>query len=199
MQFKISGYHDLSCNSNFRYGITVKTAPEGGVAAANSKVKVKASVINTRLVPLKIRSVYIYIYIENLTNFNRYSGQGSLLIQVHPKKAYIREIKMYQHGKGRFRTHAGHGMRVVSVLLGAVAVAGVGSKPTFAKLVHLYFSNIYIRYDHCISYGRRVTYLLRFTLTDTWTEKWTDENLHSYHRTKQVQQKVLSPRLIAKF
>ena len=36
------------------------------------------------------------------------------------------------------------GMKVVSVLLGAVAVAGVGSKPTFAKLVHLYFSNIYI-------------------------------------------------------
>ena len=35
-------------------------------------------------------------------------------------------------------------MRVVSVLLGPVAVAGVGSKPTFAKLVHLYFSNIYI-------------------------------------------------------
>ena len=35
-------------------------------------------------------------------------------------------------------------MKVVSVLLGAVAVAGVGSKPTFAKLVHLYFSNIYI-------------------------------------------------------
>ena len=35
-------------------------------------------------------------------------------------------------------------MRVVSVLLGAVAVAGVGSKPTFVKLVHLYFSNIYI-------------------------------------------------------
>ena len=30
-------------------------------------------------------------------------------------------------------------MRIVSVLLGAVAVAGVGSKPTFAKLVHLYF------------------------------------------------------------
>ena len=28
----------------------------------------------------------------------------------------------------------------VRVLLGAVAVAGVGSKPTFAKLVHLYFS-----------------------------------------------------------
>ena len=36
------------------------------------------------------------------------------------------------------------GMRVVSVLLGAVAVSGVGSKSTFAKLVHLYFSNIYI-------------------------------------------------------
>ena len=35
-------------------------------------------------------------------------------------------------------------MKVVSVLLGAVAVAGVGSKPTFDKLVHLYFSNIYI-------------------------------------------------------
>ena len=35
-------------------------------------------------------------------------------------------------------------MKVVSVLLGAVAAAGVGSKPTFAKLVHLYFSNIYI-------------------------------------------------------
>ena len=35
-------------------------------------------------------------------------------------------------------------MRVVSVLLGAVAVAGVGSKPTFAKLVHLYFFNIYV-------------------------------------------------------
>ena len=34
------------------------------------------------------------------------------------------------------------GMKVVSVLLGAVAVAGVGSKPTFTKLVHLYFSNI---------------------------------------------------------
>ena len=34
------------------------------------------------------------------------------------------------------------GMRVVSVLLGAVAVAGVGSKPTFAMLVHLYFSNV---------------------------------------------------------
>ena len=33
-------------------------------------------------------------------------------------------------------------MRVVSVLLRAVVVAGVGSKPTFAKLVHLYFSNI---------------------------------------------------------
>ena len=30
-------------------------------------------------------------------------------------------------------------MRVVSVLLSAVAVACVGSKPTFAKLVHLYF------------------------------------------------------------
>ena len=35
-------------------------------------------------------------------------------------------------------------MKVVSVLLGAVAVAGVGSKPTFDKMVHLYFSNIYI-------------------------------------------------------
>ena len=31
---------------------------------------------------------------------------------------------------------------VISVLLGAVAVAGVDSKPTFAKLVHLYFSSI---------------------------------------------------------
>ena len=36
------------------------------------------------------------------------------------------------------------GMKVVSVLLGAVAAAGVGSKPTFAKLAHLYFSNIYL-------------------------------------------------------
>ena len=53
--------------------------------------------------------IYIYSYFENLTNFNRYSGQGSLLIQVHPKKAYIREIKMYQRGEGRFRTHAGYG------------------------------------------------------------------------------------------
>ena len=34
-------------------------------------------------------------------------------------------------------------MRVVSVFLGAVAVAGVGSKPTFAKVVHLYFPNSY--------------------------------------------------------
>ena len=51
----------------------------------------------------------IHFYFENLTNFNRYSGQGSLLIQVHPKKAYIREIKMYQLGEGRFRTHAGYG------------------------------------------------------------------------------------------
>ena len=32
---------------------------------------------------------------------------------------------------------------VISVLLGSVAVAGVGSKPTFAKLVYLYFSTIY--------------------------------------------------------
>ena len=32
---------------------------------------------------------------------------------------------------------------VISVLLGAVTVAGVGSKPTFSKLVHLYFSIIY--------------------------------------------------------
>ena len=32
---------------------------------------------------------------------------------------------------------------VISVLLGAMAVAGVGSKPTFAKLEHLYFSTIY--------------------------------------------------------
>ena len=31
---------------------------------------------------------------------------------------------------------------VISVLLGAVAVAGVDSKSTFAKLVHLYFSSI---------------------------------------------------------
>ena len=30
-------------------------------------------------------------------------------MQVHPKKAYIREIKMYQLGEGRFRTHAGYG------------------------------------------------------------------------------------------
>ena len=30
---------------------------------------------------------------------------------------------------------------VISVLLGAVA--GVGSKPTFSKLVHLYFSTVY--------------------------------------------------------
>ena len=34
--------------------------------------------------------------------------------------------------------------RVVSVLLGAGAVAGVDSKPTIDKLVHLYFSNKYI-------------------------------------------------------
>ena len=32
---------------------------------------------------------------------------------------------------------------VISVLLGAVAVSGVGSKPTFAKLVPLYISTIY--------------------------------------------------------
>ena len=38
----------------------------------------------------------------------------------------------------------GPGMRAVSVLLGAVAEAGVSSKATFAKLVHLYFSNIYM-------------------------------------------------------
>ena len=31
---------------------------------------------------------------------------------------------------------------VITVLLGAVAVAGVGSKPTFAKLVYLYFSTV---------------------------------------------------------
>ena len=31
---------------------------------------------------------------------------------------------------------------VISVLLDAVAVAGVGSKPTFAKLVYLYFSTV---------------------------------------------------------
>ena len=43
-------------------------------------------------------------------------------------------------------------MKVVSVLLGAVAVAGVGSKPTFAKFVHLYFSNIYI-YIYIYIYG----------------------------------------------
>ena len=32
---------------------------------------------------------------------------------------------------------------IISVLLGAMAVAGVGSKPTFIKSVHLYFSTIY--------------------------------------------------------
>ena len=40
-------------------------------------------------------------------------------------------------------------MKVVSVLLGAVAIAGVGSKP-IAKLVHLYFSNIYIYMCVCV-------------------------------------------------
>ena len=57
---------------------------------------------------------------------------------------YCREI---QHNtvpwNSFFRERSGAvGMRVVSVLLGAVAVVGVGSKATFAKLVHLYFSNI---------------------------------------------------------
>ena len=41
----------------------------------------------------------------------------------------------------------------VSVLLGAVAVAGVGSKPTFAKLVHLDFSNICFFGCTCIRVG----------------------------------------------
>ena len=40
---------------------------------------------------------------------------------------------------------------VISVLLGPVVVAGVGSKPTFAKLVHLYFSTIYkMKSDKCL-------------------------------------------------
>ena len=51
-------------------------------------------------------------------------------------------------------------MKVVSVLLGAVAVAGVGSKPTFAKLVHLYFSNIYIY----IYYETRSTCIICFRI-----------------------------------
>ena len=65
------------------------------------------------------------------------------------------------------------GMRVVSVLLSAVAVAGVGSKPTFAKLVgskptfaklvHLYFSNICFFFGcTCISNDPRPEYLLKF-------------------------------------
>ena len=43
---------------------------------------------------------------------------------------------------------------MISVLLGAVAVAGVGSKPTFAKLVYLYFSTVYKPEDHwsCIAH-----------------------------------------------
>ena len=32
------------------------------------------------------RRLEIHFYFENLTNFNSYSGQGSLLIQVHPYK-----------------------------------------------------------------------------------------------------------------
>ena len=32
---------------------------------------------------------------------------------------------------------------VITVLLGAVAVAGVGSKSTFANLLHVYFSTIH--------------------------------------------------------
>ena len=36
---------------------------------------------------------------------------------------------------------------VISVLLGAMAVAGVGSKPTFAKLVYLYFSTVYKKWN----------------------------------------------------
>ena len=55
-------------------------------------------------------------------------------------------------------------MKVVSVLLGAGAVAGVGSKPTFAKLVHLYFSNtVYAFYGcTCISNDPWSEYLLKF-------------------------------------
>ena len=36
---------------------------------------------------------------------------------------------------------------VISVLLGTVAVADVDSKPTFAKLVHLYFSTIFKKWN----------------------------------------------------
>ena len=39
------------------------------------------------------RRLEIHFYFENLTNFNKYSGQGSLLIQVHPKKAYIFRLR----------------------------------------------------------------------------------------------------------
>ena len=42
------------------------------------------------------RRLEIHFYFED-------SGQGSLLIQVHPRKAYIREIKMYQFGEGKGR------------------------------------------------------------------------------------------------
>ena len=55
---------------------------------------------------------------------------NSFTYPIPKKKKYI-----YSSGAG--------GMRVVSVLLGGVAVAGVGSKPTFAKLV-IFISLIYI-------------------------------------------------------
>ena len=53
-------------------------------------------------------------------------------------------------------------MKVISVLLGAVAVAGVGSKPIFAKLVHL-ISLMYAFFGcTCISNDPWPEYLLKF-------------------------------------
>ena len=47
---------------------------------------------------------HIFLFCD-LTTFNRYFNQESLLIQIQQyirKKSYSREIKMYKFGEGRF-------------------------------------------------------------------------------------------------
>ena len=72
---------------------------------------------------------------------------------------------------------------VISVLLGAVAVAGMGSKPTFVKLVHLYFSTIYKMKSDKYLFMRNISHIRGriiakklSTLSKLWNAK-----LHNCH------------------